>query len=412
LARMLRDSRLDTREARAKLKPRGKPYWRLIEGGLHLGYRRLRGRPGTWVVRRYAGSQAYAIETLKGVVADDFGDADGVTVVNFAQAQREALKHKPKVGPMTVREAMDQYIVYLADSGKVTDDARYRANALILPPLGDLEVAALTTEKLRKWLSALAKSPAKRRPIATSDEETRRQRRNSANRVMAILKAALNHAWREGHVPSDSAWRRVKPLAKASAARLRYLSVAEAQRLINACDPEFRLLVQAALVSGARYGELTRLRAHDFNPDAGTLHIKQSKSGKPRHVVLTDEGRALFSHWCAGKAGGSLLFTRNGEPWGSSNQQRPMQLACEHAKINPTIGFHGLRHTWASLAVMAGMPLMIVARNLGHSDTKMAERHYAHLAPSYEAEAIRAHAPTFGIAAANIVPLGRKPLNS
>jgi integrase len=89
-----------------------------------------------------------------------------------------------------------------------------------------------------------------------------------------------------------------------------------------------------------------------------------------------------------------------------------MQLACEHAKINPTIGFHGLRHTWASLAVMAGMPLMIVARNLGHSDTKMAERHYAHLAPSYEAEAIRAHAPTFGIAAANIVPLGRKPLNS
>ena len=354
---MLRDSRLDTREARAKLKPRGKPYWRLIEGGLHLGYRRLKGRPGTWVVRRYVGEQSYAIETLKGVVADDFGDADGITIMNFAQAQREALKHKPKTGPMTVRQAMDQYIAYLADSGKATDDARYRADALILPPLGDLEVEALSTERIRQWLSSLAKSPAKRRP--TSDE---RQRRNSANRVAGILKAALNLAFREGHVHSDSAWRRVKPLANASAARLRYLSVAEAQRLINACDPEFRSLVQATLVSGARYGELTRLRAHDFNPDAGTLHIKQSKSGKPRHVVLTDEGRALFSHWCAGKSGNSLLFTRNGEPWGHSNQQYPLQLACERAKIKPTVSFHGLRHTWASLSVMGGMPLMVVAK--------------------------------------------------
>ena len=41
MARSLRDSRLETREARLRLKPRGKPYWRLIEPGLHLGYRRL-----------------------------------------------------------------------------------------------------------------------------------------------------------------------------------------------------------------------------------------------------------------------------------------------------------------------------------------------------------------------------------
>jgi len=47
--------------------------------------------------------------------------------------------------------------------------------------------------------------------------------------------------------------------------------------------------------------------------------------------------------------------------------------ACERAKINPPITFHG--HTWASLSVMAGLPLMVVAKNLGHVDTRMVEAH-------------------------------------
>ena len=44
MARKVRDNALDTREARSKLKPQGKPYWRTIERGLHLGYRRLKGK--------------------------------------------------------------------------------------------------------------------------------------------------------------------------------------------------------------------------------------------------------------------------------------------------------------------------------------------------------------------------------
>jgi integrase len=59
----------------------------------------------------------------------------------------------------------------------------------------------------------------------------------------------------------------------------------------------------------------------------------------------------------------------------------------------PATGIHGLRHTWASLAVMNGTPLMIVARNLGHRDTRMCELHHAHLAPGNVREAIRAGAP-------------------
>ena len=60
-------------------------------------------------------------------------------------------------------------------------------------------------------------------------------------------------------------------------------------------------LVQAALQTGCRYGELTRMEVHDFNPDSGTVSVRQSKSGKPRHVVLTDEGAALFTHLASGR---------------------------------------------------------------------------------------------------------------
>jgi integrase len=113
--------------------------------------------------------------------------------------------------------------------------------------------------------------------------------------------------------------------------------------------------------------------------------------------VLSDEGVALFKQLTAGRAGNSLLIPRpDGTAWQKSAQARPMIAACERAKIMPRISFHGLRHTWASLAVMAGVPLMIVARNLGHSDTRMCEKHYSHLAPDYIKEAIRKGAPRFG----------------
>ena len=136
-----------------------------------------------------------------------------------------------------------------------------------------------------------------------ADHEAVRRRRASANRTLTVLKAALNRAWREGKISSDEAWRRVEPFEEADAARVRYLTVAEAKRLLNACDPDFRRLAQAALATGARYGELTALRASDFNPDSGTIHVRTSKSGKGRHIVLNDEGAALFRSLAAGKPG-------------------------------------------------------------------------------------------------------------
>src|SRR4029078_12633194 len=176
------------------------------------------------------------------------------------------------------------------------------------------------------------------------------------------------------------AWPRVKPFKGVSIPRARYLSIAECQRLINASKLAFRVLVRAALETGARYQELARLRVSDFNADAGTLHIRKSKVNKDRHVVLTEDGQAFFAALAAGRAGSAPLL---GKEWKPAYQSRPMEEACKIAGIGPLAPFHALRHTWASHAVMNGVPLIVVAKTLGHADTRMVERTYGHLDKGY-----------------------------
>jgi integrase len=414
MARKVKDASLDSREARGKLKARGKPYWRTIERGLHLGYRKLKGRAGTWWMRHYLGEREYDVEAVG--IADDLSDADGVAILDYWKAQTKARERMVgrahaaagKTGPFTVADAMDAYLEFLDNNRKSGSDARYRDRAFIRPKLGELEAVALTAERLRKWHAGLSKEAPrlrtkkgkaqKFRKLGT-DDDSKRQRRASANRTLTILKAALNRAWRDGLVPSDAAWRRVEPFENVDAARVRYLKIPEAQRLINAASPHFRQLVQGALQTGARYGELARLTVADFDAQAGTVAVLISKNGKRRHVVLTNEGDAFFKQVCAGRGGNDLMFTKSdGTAWKKSHQSRPIADACERAKIKPSINFHVLRHTYASLSVMNGVPLLVIAKNLGHSDTRMVERHYGHLAPSYVTDAIRAGAPRFGVA--------------
>jgi integrase len=426
MTKRVRESLIDNRTARSRLASRRKPYYRKLEEGVHLGYRKptgRKGRPATsgkWVLRQYIGEGTYRVSNI--AIADDVSDADGVKVLNFDQAVSRTHEHivqhagHGRAGPLTVAHALAHYFTYLDQNGQPTDDTRRRAGAFILPDLGRLECSKLTAEKLRAWLAALAKTPARLRTskgepqqygdLDHTDAETVRRRRATANRNFTVLRAALNHAFREGKVPSDAAWRRVRPFRSVEAARIRFLSVAEAKRLINATDPEFRPMVEAALCTGARYSELGRLEVQDFDPDAGTLAIRQSKSGKPRKVYLTDEGVQLFKRLATGRTGkGLLLRHANGRPWGQSNQQLPMRLACARAKIEPPISFHQLHHTFASLCVKAGMPMKVVAEALGHASTAITEAHYAHLAPSHVADTVRKLAPTFGLGKSNVVGL-------
>ena len=405
MARRIKDRDLDSRDVRRKLKASGKPYWRSIGRGLHLGYRK--GKTGAvWVVRRYIGDQQYKVETI--AIADDSEDANGVDVFDFWQAQEAARSMRPgarKVGAYTVKDAVTDYLRFI-DGKPSARDAKLRLDAFALPAFGDKAVNELSADDLREWHRGLAKTPARCRTKLgakqayrggdMADPEVQRKRQASSNKCLAFLKAALNHAWREQKttgVEVNDEWSRVQPFKGVDVARSRYLSPAECKRLINSCQGDFRALVHAALQTGARYGELARLQVADFNEEAGTLHVRKSKTNNDRHIVLTPEGVEFFRQLTVGRPGSDLLL---GREWKKANQSDPMKASCKRAKIDPPIGFHGLRHTWASLSAMAGVPLFVIAKALGHSGTRMVEKHYGHLAQSYVKDQIIAGAPRFG----------------
>ena len=301
-------------------------------------------------------------------------------------------------------DAVTAYVSELKTHKPTGRETEQRAAKLILPVLGKIRLSDLTTQQLIRWRDALAEQPAliRARPGAPQNHrpapttaDGRRARRASANRLWTILRAALNKAFVDGHVATDIAWRRVKPFKQTTAARPGFLTAQEATRLVNAADPDFRLLLRGALETGCRFGELAAAWVRDF--ENGKLHIPKSKSGRSRDVVLSDDGVRFFESISIGRGGEELIFRRNGLPWRKSDQARPMQAACEHARIIPPVSFHAARHTWASLAVMGGMPLMVVARNLGHRDTRMVEQHYGHLREDFIDLAVKKHAPRYDL---------------
>jgi integrase len=223
--------------------------------------------------------------------------------------------------------------------------------------------------------------------------------------VLSVFRAILNYAWREGRAPSADAWRRIKPFHAAGAPRIRYLEQDEARRLVNACDEPLRALVRAGLLTGCRYGELTQMRVEDYRADAGTLYVRESKSGKPRHVPLNAEGVALFEELSAGRPAGEPIFLRAGAPWAKNAQVRDLARACARAAITPAISFHVLRHTYGSWLAMQGVALQVISEVLGHSDTRVTQRHYAHLAPSHVAQIVREKLPVIAPARAKVQKL-------
>jgi integrase len=196
----------------------------------------------------------------------------------FGQKARELAGHsEPQAGPYTVEAAIGDYLAARERRGcKGARADRYAAAARIIPDLGKIELSRLTAKRIRDWHEGVASSARHVRTgrfastQATSgfnagDPEAIRARRSTANRLLTVLKAALNRAFRDGRVASEEAWRKVKPFREADAAVIHYLSDAEGKHLVNATQGRFRDLVCGALVTGCRYGELIRMRVTDLH---------------------------------------------------------------------------------------------------------------------------------------------------
>jgi integrase len=452
MAQAKRDS-LESRSSRLKKLPQKQPYWtKLVEGRI-IGYYRPQSKSaGSWIAKfRDAETGARKQATLG--FADDFTEADGDKILTWAQASEKAREWfdqasqeavllaggevLPK-GPFKVADSMAAYFEDAERRGvKGLDRDRQRSALWILPELGALEVAKLTRRQIETWQKKLADAPKRKRtakagvkshkkkaskddppppkPAPPISDDEKRARKDTSNRVLSTLKAALNHALDRGRIRHGEAWQAVKPYKGTTSSRIMFLKDEDQVRLVNVCPPDFRRLVQGALYTGARYSELCRLRVKDFNASNGSIYIEFSKSGKHRHIVLTEEAQAFFSSITAGRLDIELMFLRDevtrrkrpevGGGWGASDQTRYMALACKAAEISK-ISFHELRHTYASGLVNAGLPMAYVAAQLGHLDTRMTEKHYGHLDETALAKAIRTLAPKLGLGeAANVAPL-------
>ncbi|TIN14392.1 MAG: site-specific integrase, partial [Mesorhizobium sp.] len=319
-----RRSILSSRTSRAALPASDAPEWEVISPGVRLGYRRgrgSRGQGGSWL----AASRSIEGKRLQERIgrADDVIAADGAKILTHEQAKDAArtwaksLKtggEQPEA--VTVDVALDRYFAARAAEGmKAIKDARSRAAFHIRPKLGSIKVTDLTIEKVRAWRDGMVTGQKRLRTsklaekanivtVDLSDPEVIRRRRDTANRTLTTLKAALNWAFNNRLVADDAAWRLVKPYRGTTAARVRFLSPDEQKKLIASSNGAIRDLVSAALVTGARFGELARLRVSDYDAANKSVFVAESKSGKPRHIPLPAGGADLFERLARDRSGG------------------------------------------------------------------------------------------------------------
>jgi len=400
MARIVREARLQERSARARLAPRHHPYWRSISPGRHLGYYKGR-RCCSWIARCFDPNEREYLTKPLGA-ADDHFASDGSAILSWKEALEQALdwfeslaaNRYKRADTYTVGDALDDYLETF--TGKSLEKTRHTIERHVRPALGHRKVTEITTAELRKFQAEMATRRsvyrtnrsgfAKPRP---EDADSVRRGKANANRIFTPLKAALNRAFHDGRVPDDTAWRRVKPFAKVSVARIRYFTPAEIEALLDAAEPWFRKVIQAALFTGGRWSEVYQIKVRDLDLGSGTVHFPETKSGRPRYVHLTDDGIRFFGRCSTGKGlADSLFLNQHGRPLGPSHQIRPMAETCLKARVEPA-GFHILRHTYGSTLAMAGVPLAVIAESMGHADERITRKHYAHLSPSYVRDTVR-----------------------
>jgi integrase len=423
MARTVRDYRLETRAARSRLPQRTEPYWTMLGEGFHLGY--FHGRTVTkWVARHRPSGRAGGYNKATLGEADDHADADGGKVFNFGQAQEAARTWLRAIeggaavsAGYTVGDALTDYLAGF--TGKDVVNTARRIEQFIRPALGSVKLAKLAKAQVRKFHTERANTPARLRSRKGSEQQFRaletddakRKRRSTANRDLTVLKAALNFALADGRIASDQAWKSVKPFKGVDGARLRYLSDDEARRLVNAAGPEFRPIVQASLLTGARWGELRSIKVADVDLPNGSVRLCETKGGSPRDCYLEAEGVALFTRQCAGRNSDDFAFPApGGAMWKDAHQIRRMVDACAAGRIEPVASFHDLRRTFGARLARAGVPMSVIAQALGHADERITRKHYAHLSPSYVSQTVREHAAGMGIVemdASTVTPIRR-----
>lgn len=241
------------------------------------------------------------------------------------------------------------------------------------PALGDVRISGVTADHLSKLSAGLRERGLKPKTI---------------NNALSALRKALESAadWdmiKRTDVPRI-VWLKVEEQP------FDFLTFDESPKVAAALRGEapWGSMIPFALNTGLRLGELRAVRGEDVDRKQRQVTVSRSawkdvvagtKGKRVRVVPLNDEAMAAVER--TGVTRG-LLFTAGGEMLTKEQCKWPLWRACDLAGIGRRVGWHVLRHTFASHLVMRGVSLKAVQELLGHTTLAMTMR-YAHLQPNY-----------------------------
>jgi integrase len=331
-------------------------------------------------------------------------EAERIAIARLRSTGTTAPTPPPVAPPMvpTVAEYAPRWFAEAETSNAeaTVDQKRSALKNHILPAFGHLRLDEITFTHVNEWRQRLLKpleDPVTGQPIRKPLDPV------SVDRLLGTFHAFLGFA-----VANDVIARLPKKWPKVTVPKKLpvFLSFEQADRLIAAPQPPspkpwsawkwrvMHAMLVVAIRTGLRHGELVALRWNNVHLDKGVLWVRESisrrgnrkepKGKKDRMIPLTNDAiRALRSvrqdRW-------ESVFTIDGSLLQPHETADALRLMCRSAKMMP-IGWHKLRHTFASHLVMRGVNLPTVMKYMGHVNIRDTLR-YSHLSPEVEREAI------------------------
>jgi integrase len=279
---------------------------------------------------------------------------------------------------------MDSKRLHAKPSTMITTECDFRTH--IVPRLGHLRLDEVSYTAIEDFKLALTKTQS-----ANTKHKPRLLRPKSVQNLLAHVTAMLTAAKKRGLIAAvpEVDWLKVpRP-------EFDFLDFDEADRLVAAADAEWRTMILVALRTGMRVGELLGLRWADVDLAGGRINVRQAyvrgrfvlpKSHKAREIPLGDEVAGVLRAYRHER--GPLVFCdARGNPLRAALLQWPLKRALKRARLRG-IGWHDLRHSFASHLAMRGAPLKVIQELLGHSSI-ITTMIYAHLAPHVGRDAVR-----------------------
>jgi integrase len=279
------------------------------------------------------------------------------TIDRLATAYFESLEHNPAKS----RKAL------------AVDANRYKN--FIKPRFGSKEPKELQPLDIERLLRELQKTKC---TLRGKNEPPRTLSAQTVRVTLAVLGRVINYGSNNGLCAALS-FKIKKP--KAPGITIENLNDNELKRLLDAIEADSnvdaRNILKLALFTGLRRGEIFGLRWQDIDFQNGVIHLPKTKSGEKKEIPLNTKARAVLE---AHLRSSDYIF-----PGKDGGQRVTVQEALKRIRIRAGLPksfrmLHGLRHTYASRLVSAGVDLYTVSQLLTHGSTTVTKR-YAHLSP-------------------------------